>query len=197
MTLLFSVLIPTVTERRPLLVSLLADLRRQTETHRLEEAVEILHLQDEGQQKVGAKRNELVRMAQGRHIAFIDDDDQVSDQYLSLICGALQSNPDCVGFRGVMVSPNRPLLPLVHSLQYKTMFELGGVAYRPPNHLNPIRRDVALSHPFPEKSRGEDTDYCMSIVRSDALKTEVFINQELYIYRFDPRRSLTQQPGIV
>lgn len=197
MSLLFSVLIPTVTERKPLLVSLLGDLRKQIELYRLEETVEVLHLRDEGQQKVGAKRNELVGMARGRHIAFIDDDDQVSGQYLSLICGALQANPDCVGFRGVMVSPHRPLLPLVHSLQYKTMFELGGVAYRPPNHLNPIRREIALAHPFPEKSRGEDTDYCMSMVRAEALKTEVFIDQELYVYRFDPRRSLTQQPGIV
>lgn len=90
-------------------------------------------------------------------------------------------SPDVVGFKGhYIVGEARPQL-FVHSMQYKEWTTVGAVHQRCPNHLNPVKRELALQVPYPEKNHGEDQDYSMALL--PLLKTEVMIDDcIMYFY---------------
>lgn len=191
-----SILIPTLESRKGVLEILLADLRGQAARFGLENEVEILLSSDEGQKKVGAKRNELIERAQGDFVAFVDDDDQVADDYVRQICETIAQNPDvdCIGFRGIFTRPGGAhQRQVVYSLHYKGGFEAGGIYCRPPCHLTPVRRSIAARYRYGDVSLGEDANWSNAVVADRILKKEAFIDKVLYHYRFNPKASATQQ----
>jgi glycosyltransferase involved in cell wall biosynthesis len=185
MNVLLSLLIPTLEARRTLFLALWEHLRKQIQEAGLDEAVEILSLSGNGEKSIGAKRNELVEQARGEFIAFIDDDDLVSHDYVSRICDAIRRRPDidCAGIRGLVTFRGKHAREFVHSLAYRDYFSRGGRYYRPPCHLNPIRRSIAERYRFAELSYSEDIDWALRIQRDGALKTEEFVDATLYHYR--------------
>ena len=144
--------------------------------------VEILVNSDNGKKKIGTKRNELLDQAQGDYVAFIDDDDFVSNDYVKLILEAIEKEPDCVGFKGKLTRDGQSAGIFIHSLKYKKWFQKGNQYYRCPNHLNPIKREFALKVKFPNSSWGEDRDYSIGLRKY--LEKEVFIDKILYFYLF-------------
>ena len=80
------------------------------------DVVEILTETDAGEMHTGAKRNKLLLQAKGDYIAFVDDDDMVSDDYVSKILKAIETNPDCCGLEGIITTDgNNPHL-FIHSV---------------------------------------------------------------------------------
>jgi cellulose synthase/poly-beta-1,6-N-acetylglucosamine synthase-like glycosyltransferase len=142
--------------------------------------VEILASVDNGETPIGKKRNELLGQSKGEYVCFVDDDDMISPYYVHNILNALETKPDCVGIEGVIVQKNQPPRLFIHSLKYKEWFEENGIYYRCPNHLNPIKREIACSVGFPEKYYHEDRDF--SLVVKDKLSTEVYIHEPIYYY---------------
>jgi hypothetical protein len=100
---------------------------------------------------------------------------------------ALQTRPDCVGWRMQRYSDGRPIGEGIHSITVghergKTLVD-GTVLYkRTPNHLNPIRREIAASVPFPEVNHGEDWAFMVNVF--PMLKSEVFVDEYLYHYYY-------------
>jgi glycosyltransferase involved in cell wall biosynthesis len=180
-----SLLIPTLDERRHLFDRLRAELRHQIAAAALEGTVEVLHLRDDRQQSVGAKRNQLLERAQGEFVAFIDDDDEVSPDYLARIDRAIRERPtiDCVGNTGIIIFAGGERRRFVHSLRYREYATRDGVYCRPPYHLNPIRRSIARRYRFEEVDYSEDIDWAMRLCRDGALREEVFIDEPIYFYR--------------
>lgn len=189
MNTLISLLIPSLTSRAHLLSELKKEIARQ-ESDRA--GLEILTNIDAGQKPVGQKRNELLLAAKGEYVAFIDDDDLISRNYLAEIRQALTLRPDCVGFEGFITvnGRNKQKFKISKAFDYK---EVNMIYYRPINHLCPVRKDIALRIRYPNKNCGEDYDYCMRLKHSGLLKNEVYIAKELYHYRFDSRATATQQ----
>lgn len=193
---ILSILIPTLVDRQPLFERITAKLRQQIETNDLSDAVELLSLCDNREMTLGEKRNRLLHQAQGEFVAFVDDDDDISDDYVKLICQAIQSHPtiDCVGITGqITFQGKRPRL-FIHSLRYRDYFSRGGVYYRPPYHLNPIRRVIASQYPYEPVSYSEDIDWAMRLCHDQALHSEFFIDTVIYYY--DSRRSWRTQQFI-
>jgi glycosyltransferase involved in cell wall biosynthesis len=144
--------------------------------------VELLANIDNGQKTIGLKRNELLRAASGTYVAFIDDDDWVSNDYVSKILKAIDyKNPDCCGIEGVVLLDKTNRQIFIHSIKYDDWFSENHTHYRCPNHLNPIKRDLALAVGFKDLSYGEDFDFSKRI--KPLLKTEVFIPKPIYTYR--------------
>jgi glycosyltransferase involved in cell wall biosynthesis len=181
---MLSILIPTLASRRRQFEELTRKLREQIEASPFRNQVEVIHLLDDREHTVGAKRNWLLDQARGEFVAFVDDDDEVSDRYVMLVCGAIQEHPDidCVGVRGIISFRGRGARTFVHSLQYRRYCRQGKTFCRPPYHLNPMRRAVACRYRFEDISYSEDIDWAMRICRDRALQREFFVEEVLYYY---------------
>ena len=182
--MLLSILIPTLVSRRPLFARMQAHLGAQIGRCGSEDEVQVLHLEDNREQTTGAKRNALIEMAAGRFVAFVDDDDRVSDDYVERILGVLRRQPDidCIGIRGLITFRGRHPHEFIHSLRYNDYFSQGGIYYRPPYHLNPIRRDIASRYRFADVSYSEDIDWALRLRDDNALQEEEFVDAILYHY---------------
>lgn len=174
-----SILIPTISKRSSMLSVLLDELSRQKGHYE----IEVILDRTEGV-ATGIKRNTLLKEATGEYVCFIDDDDAVSHRYLELIFAGIASNPDCLSLVGEMTTNGSNPHRFIHSLKYNSYFEKDGVYYRPPNHLNVIRTDIAKRFEFPAKTFGEDTDWAMQICNARVLKTQVEIDEVLYYYKY-------------
>jgi hypothetical protein len=173
-----SILICSMTKRADLLKRL-----RDVLDPQLTDDVEVLVEVDDGQISIGDKRNLLQEKATGDYIAFVDDDDLVRTTYVKSILTAIQSGPDCVGIEGVITINGQPKGRLfIHSLRYQSWFEKDGIYYRNPNHLSPVKRELALKVKFPSKSHGEDHDYSRALL--PFLQTEVYVSGPIYHYDY-------------
>jgi len=178
-----SILIPTLYERKESLRTLLENLSLQ-ET----KDIEILTWIDNRRLSIGAKRNILLGMAKGDFVAFVDDDDLVSDDYIEKILAGIETNPDCCSLQGEIsqtvnrgkINQARVTRVFKHSIEYETWFRDKNIYYRCPNHLNAIKRDLALQVGFPETNKGEDRDFSLKI--QPILKTEAKIKGTIYYY---------------
>jgi len=178
-----SILVATMDSRRTLFERVYNKLRGQIITAGLHGQVEILSERDNGKKKIGHKRNILVNRAKGDYVCFVDDDDDVSSDYVARLVEATKQGKDCIGITERIMWHGK-WIAFEHALQHKTYSRSkDGKFLRSPNHLNPIRRAIALRHPFTCKDHGEDTDYAMSMVRAGALKSETFLDDPpLYWY---------------
>lgn len=175
----FSVLIPSLNDRTVKLQQLMGALQPQKR-----ENVEFLVLSDSGQMSIGQKRNMLLNQSKGEYVAFVDDDDMVPPDYVERILAALaKGNPDCTSLTGRIVFSDGYSRPFIHSLRYESWIDDhdNKVYYRPPNHLNAVRREFAVQVGFPPVNMGEDRHFSHNI--RPLLKKEAWIDGELYEYR--------------
>lgn len=186
-----SILVCSLESRAGLLGALLRHLTQQIHPHGQE--AEVLVDVDNGEKSIGAKRNDLLSRANGRYVAFVDDDDWVPEYYVSDILAALHDNPDvdCLGFRGVVAVDGGQPSEFIHSLECKDWYVREGVYYRTPNHLNPVRREIARDAGFPGISHGEDHDYSRGV--QNRAKSEVMLPRGMYHY--SARTDKTTVPG--
>lgn len=172
-----SILICHLCERAELFSKLYDKLLTQSEGL----PVQILFNADNGEKSVGAKRNELIREADGEYVCFVDDDDDIVSDYVSSILEAIKTEPDCVGIEGVLIHVDGKKEIFKHSIEYQCWYTGPDAYYRTPNHLNPIKRELVNKIMFHEIDFGEDQKFSDSIKR--LLKTEVYIDRQIYIYK--------------
>ena len=170
-----SILICSIEERKDLLDRLLYRLKLQED-----DRIEILTEVDDRKMTIGAKRNILMKRASSKYVAFIDDDDLVSFDYVRKILKATKQEPDCCGMEGIITFRGKYPCKFIHSKKHKMWSQKDGVYYRPPNHLNPIKKEIARHFPFPELNKYEDRNY--STRAYSHLKSEVYINSPIYFY---------------
>ena len=91
-----SILICAVFERD--FSRLVANLMNQIDRQINDQGVEILVLSDNRKRSTGRKRQALLNAAQGDYVTFIDDDDDVSSDYLAEVLMATKSNADVIVF---------------------------------------------------------------------------------------------------
>lgn len=184
---LLSILICALNERAGMLATLLKSIERQIEYSGAIGQVEILVEMDNRKITTGEKRNNLLKKAAGKWICFVDDDDELTDEYIPEILKALESDCDVVGFKGWMTTDkeNSITWKISKDLPYCAAHENGKQVYlRFNNHLSPLKRTMALQIMFPHITHGEDYDYAIRLKDSGLIKTEVFIDKFLYHYKF-------------
>lgn len=191
--MLLSILIPTLESRAALFGKLTAELRRQIEAGGSDGAVEIVSECDDGRLAVGAKRNTLLDRARGDYVVFVDDDDQVSSDYVATIAATLRAHPgvDCLGIRVLIYFRGTHPSEAIHSIRYSDLSSKGGRYFRPPYILNPIRREIAARYRFAEVRYSEDFDWALRMVDDRALQREAMVEPVLYHY-YSRRRWLYQ-----
>jgi cellulose synthase/poly-beta-1,6-N-acetylglucosamine synthase-like glycosyltransferase len=184
--MLLSILIPTLTDRKKKFDFICNKIQDQIQAKGLGQEIEILFFEDNRKHSIGHKRNWLIEQAVGKYIMFVDDDDDVSYDFIEKIYEGLLTDPDCISLVGIITFSGNNPKQFIHSIKYNKYFEKDNVYFRPPNHLNPIRRDIAVKFPFKEINFAEDTDYAMRICNAGLLKKEYEISKPYYYYKFDP-----------
>lgn len=174
-----SILICTIPERANLFTELFNKLNVQA-TGR---SVQIIYDDaPRGTITIGAKRNALLNQAIGEYVCFIDDDDDISHDYIEQILKATESKPDCIGFQ-IACNMDGIKSLAASSLKYEWSENIDGYKYvRSIYHKTPVKREIALQCMFPDKSFGEDYEYSMRL--KPLLKNEIFIDKILYNYNF-------------
>lgn len=189
----WSILICTLDEREVTFKRLYDKLQKQIIDNDLQHDIEILSFGDNREHSIGFKRNALMVNSCGEYISFIDDDDDVHDDYIMMIYQALKTNPDCVKLVGIMTTRGQNPQKFVHSIEYQERYEyVNGIYIRPPNHLNPIKRSIACRFLFPDKNFSEDYDWAMTIAKSHLLKKEAIIDEPYYFYFYDGKYDQVQ-----
>ena len=182
----------------------MAQLRHQTAGH---DDIEVLAFYDNKKRPVGAKRNLLLSAARGEYISFVDDDDRLSDTYVSRIYGLLgQADVIVFGHDAHLIRENvlhrcrysikfreRKLEAVVDPTTGDTMVEDGRLvmAYAgPPAHTHVWRSTIAKGVLFPMKNWQEDVAWCDVMVRR--VQSEVIVEDTLYFYLMDSEKSETR-----
>jgi glycosyltransferase involved in cell wall biosynthesis len=179
-----SILVPTMPSRAHYLKRLKRSLKDQVNPD-----VELLIFEGDPGQSIGSKRNALLDMAKGDYVAFVDDDDIVAHHYVSSVLKAIESNPDVVGIHLLHYEDYALRGLTYHSLRFSKWYDEPNQQhpnlknyYRNPNHINPVKRELALQVKFPEINMGEDKDYSMRL--KPLLSSEVYISDPIYAYLF-------------
>lgn len=180
-----SVLICTIKERKPKFDILMSELERLRNGN---PEIEILSECDNREMTIGAKRNLLMSRAVGDYVCFVDDDDWIDSEYFIKILQAIESDPDCVQLIGMMNTDGFNLKRFEHSILHGSYFERNNIYYRYPNHLNPIRREIAERFKFPENNFGEDTNWATQVRDSGLLQREEPTDKVIYHYRYSSRK---------
>jgi len=181
---LWSILIPSLEDRTHLLEELTLKLKNQIDLSDSVDKIEILTCIDNYQLSIGTKRNMLLDHSLGKYISFIDDDDDISDDYIAIIIDKLKQNPDCVALIGIISFDGGNPKTFIHSIKYSSYFKRRNTYYRPPNHLNPMKRSIAILERFPEINSKEDTKWAMKLSRRNLFKKEADVDKPYYFYRY-------------
>jgi len=166
----------------------------QAQIRRLDDPseVEVLSLCDDMVITIGAKRNRLLDMAQGEYLCFIDDDDRVLGDYISLILMALRSKPDCVGIKVLTTFDGGfPELREFRHGNRGNIVEKDMIMHSPPYHINPIRATIAKSVRFPDTNSQEDAAWAAGV--QPLIKSGVAVPNILYHYNFSKDGSLSRR----
>lgn len=155
-------------------------------------AVEILFLVDTKSIMLGDKRNFMVDMAQGEYIVFVDDDDRLEDDYISVLLQAIRKeNADVITFQvSVSLEGAEPKI-CKYSKYYEHDYNTDEGYFRIPNHICCVKKSLAHQVEFPSVIYGEDAGYGKKL--KPLLKTETYIPKVLYHYDFNSQTTETQQ----
>lgn len=184
-----SILILTLPTRIDCYANLIKMLNKQVIENNLINRVQILTFGDTKEISVGEKRNILLNKSCGRYVCFIDDDDVIAPDYLIKLINGISSNADVITFCGDYVE-NTVVTPFSISMVHRGNFNHPNIFYRLPNHLCPVKREIALNCQFTDKNFGEDSDYAERI--NKYLKNEFHIQDKLYFYMYNEATSQTK-----
>lgn len=173
---ILSILICSLQERMKQASKLIDKLNKQAKN----KPVEIIWLGDNRKMSIGKKRNYLLMMANGDYSCFIDDDDDISDDYIDEILKAAATGSDVICFQAMRYKNGIKDRIVNYSIRYDNDFNTTESYFRLPNHLMPVKTKIALNHLFENINFGEDSEFAKNI--KPDLKSEFRIKKILYNY---------------
>ena len=183
---LLSVLILGIPERISKLDHVIKTLEQQIHDNNAREQVEILAIIDNKSRTVGSKRQVLLNAAEGKFVAYLDDDDTISEDYIKELMLAIKTNPDVdvVSFNQETRIDNDPPGIVYFGLQYtNTEYRPGIPVYRKPFHMCAWNVKIAKLVSFKNISLTEDWTWIEELCKY--AKTEHHINKILHDYIYN------------
>jgi len=183
----WSVLIPTMPGREAGLMRLVRSIREKVDRICPGIRVEFCLAFDNRETSVGLKRQDLVQKAKGKYCSFIDDDDEITDEYIEDLHMTIQGSYHVMRLRG-RIDPYTFTHSLANTLH--SSMAIGEVFLRPPNHLNPMMTDVAKLVHYKDATRGEDLEWTIRMARAGFLTHEYQTDSSRihYIYNMGTRK---------
>ena len=183
-----SFLIPTIVGRELSLNTLVTSIREKMARIAPEMRYELCIEKDNRQMSIGAKRQKLLKNAKGKYTAFIDDDDDITDAYIEDLQETFRGSYHVMRLVGQM-----GVHPFMHSTEFNLTTMMVGeeppLFQRPPNHLNPILRDIASFVPFKDATYGEDIEWTIGLAKSGFIGSQYSSDRSRthYIYNVKNR----------
>lgn len=185
----FSILIPAIFERLGLLEKLYSQLRYQIREEKRDD-IEIVSVLDNCAVSIGEKRQAVLDCSHGDYVAFVDDDDSVSDGYIHQIIQAIDvhSGVDVITFDATsFIEQHQPIITNMRLGQAneEVWFDDAQGAPRPVIkrgawHMCAWRSGLAKSVRFPDINYGEDWAWAGQL--NQKAKTEHHIDEALHVY---------------
>ena len=155
--------------------------------------VEHLVFLDNRKRTIGAKRDALLRIARGTFIAYVDDDDTVSPDYVASLVDAIKiaiaptASPndqvDVITF-AQFASVDKACAKIVFGLRQENQpFVPDTEVLRAAWHVCAWRRSVAICSHFPESNYGEDWAFAGPLNR--IARASIHLDKVLHYYRFN------------
>jgi glycosyltransferase involved in cell wall biosynthesis len=179
-----------IEERQIKLKKLVSELHRQISKNYAEEIVEILIDADNMTKSVGQKRNDLISKAKGHFVCFIDDDDFITENYLSIILHHLNIGIDIllIGISHIENGINKtkilPSLFIDNLTTNEVVFKTNHF------HLCPHKKSIAELISFDCVNFAEDMIYSQKMVKH--ISNHAVISDPIYIYFDNLEKSLTR-----
>lgn len=155
--------------------------------------VEHLVLLDNRSRSIGAKRQALLDVARGKYVAFVDDDDDITDDYVDEILKASAHDTDVITFWQHATYNGLESTVKFSGKHQDEVFNPGGVTLRNLWHVCAWRRDAVADCVFGESNYGEDLTWCVQARRS--IRSEASIDRVLHFYRHDSRTTEAPEPA--
>ena len=199
----FSILMLSIPERIESMTAAVKHLQEQADAVGQSKAVEILVLLDNRSKSISEKRNDLLQIARGKYIAFLDDDDAVSKDYMSKILTAIDQNDvDCISFDQFCSIDEEPMnvhfgIGHPHGKLWRTEDGMLGDIKRPPYHMCLWKREIAQSEMFnpiygANGQSTEDIDWLMRLYPK--VRTEHHIDAPLHLYIYNSHTTASLIP---
>jgi hypothetical protein len=191
--ILLSILTPSVPERlHSHLIPLLDKIKKQIGNLQVEHLIFL----DNRKRSIGFKRDSLVQIANGKYLAFVDDDDDISDDYVSSLYTAIKNNDvDVITFDQYCYVNNNPPSVINFSLENKTNQEYipNAIIKRLPFHVCAWKTQIAQKHRFVDENYSEDWYWCKKLL--EETKTEYHIPKRLHSYIYKDEITTTPHPN--
>lgn len=179
-----SILIPSIPSRLQQAVALYGKLLEMVGGRN----IEVLMLTDNKHRTIGAKREALKSLAQGKYFMFCDDD----DEFISLddIYEATFRDADVIDFKAECLNMDGSTFIVAQRLGNKVEHNTSDGKYldcnRPP-FPNCAWHHKFRGESFPDVSYGEDWGWVSKCLPN--VKTEAYIDKVLFKYNFNPSSS--------
>lgn len=189
---LFSILITSIPERFSNLSQIYKKIEDQIKKNNYGDKVEILAFVDNKTRSIGHKRQDLINASEGKFLAFLDDDDLISENYIEEIISAIEENPnvDVISFnQEAKIGLDNPVI-VYFGLQYENTEYIPGLPmYRKPFHMCAWNSKLAKATEFKDISWAEDWHWIKELCSK--AKTEKHIDKILHYYIFDKKVTTT------
>lgn len=180
---MLSILIPGIPERIDQIKWLTSLYQAYIDKYSLTDAVQILSIIDNKKVSIGAKRNNLVSLSDGKYWVMSDDDDVLSETYFSLIWDAMVQGPDVITYlQSARINNDRSTVKFgLKNINEELVKD--GITNRPAWHCCTWRKEAIKEARFANKNWGEDDLF--QRVANELAQTEYHIPEICHIYEHD------------
>lgn len=159
----WSILLPTLDKNQPSFERIYQKLQHQIKILGLDEKIELLVFKDAGEYPTGYKRNELLRRSKGYYISFIDDTDDINDNYIKTIYEQIHQETDCIKIAELHKTRGTSSQKIEHF-----------------NHHHILKRHIAVQFLFPKTYHKDYVEWGRLIQESNFIKKTAIIDQPMY-----------------
>lgn len=182
--MILSVLIPTVEERKEKFESLVKRIN-DLKLNDVEVIFDNSPRYDlPGGISVGEKRQKLINKAKGKYLVFVDDDDNITDDFFIEILPHC-NRVDVITYKVNAIIDGTSYI-IDQSIKYKNEQLQEGITKRFPSVMNVFKTSTAKRAKFTNINCGEDFKWTESL----KLKTENHIDKVLQIYNYSSKSTI-------
>lgn len=160
--------------------------------------VQILYIIDDKEMMLGDKRNYAREGAMGDYITYVDDDDELHDDYIKDLLEAIEKyDVDVITFNALVTINGGQEKICRYSSEYLEDHNTDTEYHRLPNHIACVRKSVSMNVSFPSIIYGEDALY--SKLLRPFITSEHYIDKALYYYNFNEMSTIAQEksPSVI